>query len=254
MQRARRLRLSESDRRRVAVGRRLRRRSRRPMHDGRIAAMPAWGPALGDSGTADMAQYVLSVCPARRTTRRPRRARAPQFQTFCVACHGPDGKGNPAARRARPDERRLAVRRRRRRDRVHDPQRPQRHDAAFRADARRRPHRHRRRVRVGACDADDTAARDRRLDHRNAMRTRPRASRRVDLYQRREKIFTRAIEGRFQRIRLYSGWPLLIGYLVLPWLDWGGRQAVLFDLADAALLRLRRSRSGRRTSCCSRGC
>ena len=33
----------------------------------------------------------------------------------------------------------------------------------------------------------------------------------VDLYQRREKIFTRAIEGRFQRIRLYSGWPLLIG-------------------------------------------
>ena len=52
----------------------------------------------------------------------------------------------------------------------------------------------------------------------------------VDLYQRREKIFTRAIEGRFQRIRLYSGWPLLIGYFGLPWLDWGGRQAVLFDL------------------------
>jgi cytochrome c oxidase accessory protein FixG len=52
----------------------------------------------------------------------------------------------------------------------------------------------------------------------------------VDLYQRREKIFTRTIEGRFQRIRLVSGWPLLLGYLLLPWLDWGGRQAVLFDL------------------------
>jgi cytochrome c oxidase accessory protein FixG len=52
----------------------------------------------------------------------------------------------------------------------------------------------------------------------------------VDLYQRREKIFTRAIEGRFQRIRLYSGWPLLLGYFGLPWLDWGDRQAVLFDL------------------------
>ncbi len=52
----------------------------------------------------------------------------------------------------------------------------------------------------------------------------------VDLYQRREKIFTRAIEGRFQRIRLYSGWPLLLGYFGLPWLQWGGRQAVLFDL------------------------
>lgn len=52
----------------------------------------------------------------------------------------------------------------------------------------------------------------------------------ADLYQRREKIFTRTIEGRFQRIRLFSGWPLLIGYLGLPWLNWGDRQAVLFDL------------------------
>ncbi|HEY6598236.1 MAG TPA: cytochrome c oxidase accessory protein CcoG [Pseudomonadales bacterium] len=52
----------------------------------------------------------------------------------------------------------------------------------------------------------------------------------VDLYQRREKIFTRAMDGRFQRIRLYSGWPLLVGYFGLPWLDWSGRQAVLFDL------------------------
>jgi cytochrome c oxidase accessory protein FixG len=52
----------------------------------------------------------------------------------------------------------------------------------------------------------------------------------ADLYQHREKIFTRTIEGRFQRIRLFSGWPLLIGYLGLPWLNWGDRQAVLFDL------------------------
>ena len=52
----------------------------------------------------------------------------------------------------------------------------------------------------------------------------------VDLYQRREKIFTRAIEGRFQKIRLYSGWPLLLGYLGLPWINWGDRQSVLFDL------------------------
>ncbi len=52
----------------------------------------------------------------------------------------------------------------------------------------------------------------------------------VDLYQRREKIFTRQIEGRFQRLRLYSGWPLLLGYFLVPWLEWGDRQAVLFDL------------------------
>lgn len=53
----------------------------------------------------------------------------------------------------------------------------------------------------------------------------------IDLYQRREKIYTRKIEGFFQRIRLFSGWPLLVGYVLLPWLYWDGRQAVLFDVA-----------------------
>ena len=52
----------------------------------------------------------------------------------------------------------------------------------------------------------------------------------VDLYQRREKIYTRKMEGFFQRIRLFSGWPLLLGYLLLPWAKWDGHQAVLFDL------------------------
>tara|TARA_R110002049_G_scaffold49267_7_gene141169 strand:- start:576 stop:1985 length:1410 start_codon:yes stop_codon:yes gene_type:complete len=54
----------------------------------------------------------------------------------------------------------------------------------------------------------------------------------IDLYQHREKIYTRKIEGFFQRIRLFSGWPLLLGYLLLPWLYWDGRQAVLFDLPE----------------------
>jgi len=52
----------------------------------------------------------------------------------------------------------------------------------------------------------------------------------LDLYQRREKIYTRKIEGFFQRVRLFTGWPLLLGYFLLPWTDWGTRQAVLFDL------------------------
>jgi cytochrome c oxidase accessory protein FixG len=52
----------------------------------------------------------------------------------------------------------------------------------------------------------------------------------IDLYQRREKIYTRKIEGLYQRVRLFTGWPLLIGYFLLPWLSWDGRQAVLFDL------------------------
>ncbi len=52
----------------------------------------------------------------------------------------------------------------------------------------------------------------------------------VDLYQKREKIYTRKIEGFFQRVRLFTGWPLLLGYFLLPWIHWGERQSVLFDL------------------------
>ena len=51
-----------------------------------------------------------------------------------------------------------------------------------------------------------------------------------DLYQRREKIFTRYVGGFYQKLRFYTGWPLLAGYLVTPWLMWGDRQAILFDL------------------------
>ncbi|MDG1771307.1 MAG: cytochrome c oxidase accessory protein CcoG [Luminiphilus sp.] len=54
----------------------------------------------------------------------------------------------------------------------------------------------------------------------------------LDKRQRREKIYTRAIEGYFQRLRLYTGWPLLLGYFLLPWLNLDGRQAVLFDLPE----------------------
>jgi len=54
----------------------------------------------------------------------------------------------------------------------------------------------------------------------------------IDLYQRRERIYTRKIEGRFQRLRLYTGWPLLIGYLLLPWINLDGLQSVLFDLPE----------------------
>lgn len=52
----------------------------------------------------------------------------------------------------------------------------------------------------------------------------------IDLYEKREKIYTRHIEGFFQRIRLFTGWPLLLGYLILPWINLDGSQAVLFDL------------------------
>jgi cytochrome c oxidase accessory protein FixG len=58
----------------------------------------------------------------------------------------------------------------------------------------------------------------------------PREVSELDLYQKREKIYTRSIEGFFQHIRLFTGWPLLIGYFFLPWTHWHGHQTVLFDL------------------------
>lgn len=54
----------------------------------------------------------------------------------------------------------------------------------------------------------------------------------LDSRRRREKIYTRRIEGRYQRIRLYTGWPLLMGYLILPWVSMNERPVILFDLAD----------------------
>jgi len=52
----------------------------------------------------------------------------------------------------------------------------------------------------------------------------------LDLYQKRERIYTRKVEGFFQRLRLYTGWPLLLLYFGLPWLQWEGHQAIWFDL------------------------
>jgi cytochrome c oxidase accessory protein FixG len=54
----------------------------------------------------------------------------------------------------------------------------------------------------------------------------------IDLYEHREKIYTRKIEGFYQRIRLFTGWPLLLGYILLPWISWDGRQSVLFNLPE----------------------
>lgn len=54
----------------------------------------------------------------------------------------------------------------------------------------------------------------------------------LDLYQKREKIYTRKIEGFYQRLRMFTGWPLLLGYYCIPWISIGGRQAVWFNLPE----------------------
>jgi cytochrome c oxidase cbb3-type subunit 3 len=62
---------------------------------GRMAAMASWQAALGgDAGVNDMTQYVLSLS-GRATDEAAAARAAPQFGTFCFACHGADGKGNP---------------------------------------------------------------------------------------------------------------------------------------------------------------
>jgi cytochrome c oxidase cbb3-type subunit 3 len=63
--------------------------------NGRQAIMPPWGPVLGDDGVKDMAHYVMSLNG--RTFDSLRAARGKEkFATTCVACHGAEGKGNPA--------------------------------------------------------------------------------------------------------------------------------------------------------------
>jgi cytochrome c oxidase cbb3-type subunit 3 len=64
--------------------------------NGRNGVMPAWKDALGgDQGVADTVQYVLSL--SGRNVDQAAAARGKEkFQTFCVACHGADGKGNQA--------------------------------------------------------------------------------------------------------------------------------------------------------------
>ena len=63
---------------------------------GRIAAMPPWGAALGERGVTDMAHYVMQLASQAHDADAAARA-APQFATFCSACHGSQGKGTPAS-------------------------------------------------------------------------------------------------------------------------------------------------------------
>lgn len=62
---------------------------------GRRAAMPAWEAILGDEGIAEATAYVLSL-NSRDADPTKVEAGKKHYQTYCVACHGPDGKGNPA--------------------------------------------------------------------------------------------------------------------------------------------------------------
>lgn len=61
---------------------------------GRQAAMPAWQPVLGDDGVEQVANYVMSLS-GRDVDEALAEKGKKVFQTYCVVCHGPGGKGNP---------------------------------------------------------------------------------------------------------------------------------------------------------------
>nr|WP_229837569.1 cytochrome c oxidase accessory protein CcoG [Cellvibrio zantedeschiae] len=52
----------------------------------------------------------------------------------------------------------------------------------------------------------------------------------INLYESEEKVYNRRITGFFQRLRRYVSAPLMLGFLLMPWLVIDGRPAMLFDL------------------------
>ena len=52
----------------------------------------------------------------------------------------------------------------------------------------------------------------------------------VSLYQKQPKIYARAVTGSFAAWRWTLVWATQLVFYGLPWLEWNGRQAVLFDL------------------------
>jgi len=63
--------------------------------NGRQGVMPPFGAVLGEQGVQDVAHYVMSLSGLTHDSLRSSRG-APLFQANCVACHGPEGKGNTA--------------------------------------------------------------------------------------------------------------------------------------------------------------
>jgi cytochrome c oxidase accessory protein FixG len=52
----------------------------------------------------------------------------------------------------------------------------------------------------------------------------------TSLYVARQKIHAREIAGRYERLRVIAAFSLLGLFYLLPWVQWRGQQAVLFDL------------------------
>jgi len=63
--------------------------------EGRNGMMPPLAGAIGEEGTKDVANYVLALAGLTHDASRAAKGKEIFGQT-CAACHGADGKGNPA--------------------------------------------------------------------------------------------------------------------------------------------------------------
>jgi cytochrome c oxidase cbb3-type subunit 3 len=63
--------------------------------NGRIGAMPGWEAALGEDGLFNVTEYVLSLSGRQHDSSVTEQGRQ-KYEQLCVACHGPEGKGNTA--------------------------------------------------------------------------------------------------------------------------------------------------------------
>ncbi len=61
--------------------------------NGRQAAMPAWEAILKESGVHEVSEYVLKLS-GQEYDAEMAAAGEKQYNTYCLACHGPEGKGN----------------------------------------------------------------------------------------------------------------------------------------------------------------
>ncbi|HET7362354.1 MAG TPA: cytochrome-c oxidase, cbb3-type subunit III [Burkholderiales bacterium] len=63
--------------------------------EGRMGMMPSWGEALGEQRIKNVAHYVRSLSGLTHDSIRAARGKE-DFVANCTACHGAEGKGNPA--------------------------------------------------------------------------------------------------------------------------------------------------------------
>ncbi|MGX9459694.1 cytochrome c oxidase accessory protein CcoG [Shewanella sp. A14] len=54
----------------------------------------------------------------------------------------------------------------------------------------------------------------------------------ADRFNPRNRIYVRAIDGLWTKVRRQMGWIAMLFFLLLPWLPWGDRQAVWFNLGE----------------------